>query len=61
MREDAMNDLFWFVLMDLAGCLLIALLLTALTRSDRRSSDNESPGKLFPPAHRRGGTAARPT
>ncbi|EIT69533.1 MULTISPECIES: hypothetical protein [Hydrocarboniphaga] len=56
-----MNDLFWFVLMDLAGCLLIALLLTALTRSDRRSSDNESPGKLFPPAHRRGGTAARPT
>ena len=56
-----MNDMFWFVLMDLAGCLLIALLLTALTRSDRRSFANESPRKSFPPSHRRGGTAARPT
>jgi hypothetical protein len=56
-----MNDMFWFVLIDLAACLLIALLLTALTRSDRRSFEKESPDKLFPPAHRRGGTAARPT
>ena len=59
-----MNDLFWFVLMDLAGCLLIALLLTALTGSDRRNSRNDShanPANLFPPPHRRGGTAARPT
>lgn len=56
-----MNDLFWFVLMDLAGCLLIALLLTALTRSDRRGFDDEPASQLFPPAHRRGGTAARPT
>ena len=56
-----MNDMFWFVLMDLAGCLLIALLLTALTRSDRRSAHPESATSLFPRAHRRGGTAARPT
>jgi len=56
-----MNDLFWFVLMDLAGCLLIALLLTALTGSDRRNARNESPASFFPPPHRRGGPAARPT
>ena len=56
-----MNDMFWFVLMDLAGCLLIALLLTALTGSGRRSPNHSSPTSLFPPPHRRGGAAARPT
>lgn len=44
-----MNPLYWFLLLDLTGCVMIALLLTALTRPapDRtppRGGDARAPG-----------------